>query len=287
LIGPRRRRCARIARGSIIARANSRLVEDPEDQRFKINYGDGPMKRNLFCASYERGCRLAAVECPLPYLVDIPGTPKPLLASEPNGYGYLGARAFNLCRYGGIGYVVGLRLATELSNGVRIREWEFDSPWPNHSVITWGSDARCFLSPSELPDYEPSLDSDLWEVLATGRRITRGHPVEGLLCGTTFEAIPESIADGAWVPAKINLFAETGGRVSLSVLLSIDRRSFAEPKRRKREPLFAKPDVIADTSEVQAKKAEVCSTGRPEADWDWAPKDAVPETATAIVSVTG
>jgi len=220
------------------------------------------MKNGLYSASYQCGRRLAAAGCPLPYLQHIPRLvpkPKALLIHQPDGYGYLGNRVFDLCGYGGTAYIVGLRLATELPAGVTIHEWEFNSPWPGH-FITWYSNPRCFQQGQEYAQFARELDSDLFqEALEGRRRITRGHPVEGLLCGTTLESMPESATHGDIARAELQLLVETGESFPLQVALTIDRSAKRLPvatTKRRRRLLFAEPDVVAGEYQTEVLGSE-------------------------------
>jgi hypothetical protein len=219
------------------------------------------MKNNLYRPSFKRGRRMVENGCPLPYLDHLPRTlgtmRKALRVSLPRG-GYFTHWAWDLCPLGGTGYFVGLHLATELPSGVIISEWRFCSPWPDH-FISWGMNLPSFVRRREPACDEKGFNSELLDVLDDRWPITPGHSVEGFLCGTALEAMPESVAHRGSALATLNLLANTGHSLSLSIPLSIDRSAkvpSAPATTRRRRPLLAERDLVAGESRTQDREFE-------------------------------
>jgi hypothetical protein len=207
----------------------------------------------LFAASYECGRRLVAAGCPLDYLQDLPrnlAAFRKTLELRQLG-GYVESRVFALgstqtC------YLIGLRLHSELPRGMIISDWSFSPPWEDH-VISWDYDAREMVPEREHASYESVFDSRLSAVLNDGRLLARGHPIEGLLCGCAYQAIPDSCASGATVSAKLTVTDNTGRTFALRIALAVDRSAAlarSERTTRRAGRIFDHPDFVDRKSKV-------------------------------------
>jgi hypothetical protein len=58
---------------------------------------------------------------------------------------------------------------------------------------------------------------------AAERRLRRGHPVEGLVCGYPLEPMPELALNGHVVPTELRLFTETNESFLLDLRMWINR----------------------------------------------------------------
>src|SRR5713101_8136688 len=149
------------------------------------------MINSLYAPSYECGRRLVAAGCPLDYLEILPrhlAAFRKRLEIRQLG-GYVESRVFALGPIN-TGYLIGLHLHTDLPRGVIISDWRFNPPWENH-LISWDYDPRDIVPALGRGRYERVVHSRLSAVLNERRLLTRGHPVEGLLCGCAFQPMPE------------------------------------------------------------------------------------------------
>lgn len=182
-------------------------------------------------ASYECARRLIAVGCPLDYVNDLPrdisSFRKALHITQLEGYG--DSCVFHLGNEH-LGYVIPLRVGSDVPNGVIISDWSFSPPWDHH--IDWDYDPRDVIPVSAHPAYVDLFDSRLLGVLNERRLLTRGHPVEGVLCGMAhFQSTLEPFETGALATAKISLTDDRGMTVQKNLRLRIDR-SFAKERAR-------------------------------------------------------
>ena len=99
-----------------------------------------------------------------------------------------------------------------------------------------------------LVAYEGLLKSRLMGVLNDRRQLRRGYPVEGLLCGCSFQPIPAS-GEG-FVYGKLTLVDDVGNTVALRIALTVVHpprragRCFqARESLRRRGELFSKVGV--------------------------------------------
>jgi hypothetical protein len=201
----------------------------------------------LYSPSYQRGRRLVAAGCPLDYLDDLPLNPA---ASRKSLYirqlsGYIESRIFDFDEAGVTGYVVGLCVGTDLPRGIVISDWSFVAPWEHY--VSWDYDAREIIPAPEYGRYASIFNSRLSAVLNDRRLLTRGCPVEGILCGFAFQSIPQSFANGETVRAMLSLSADTGHTAALRIALTVDR-TFARTRQvhtaRREGRLFDKPDLV-------------------------------------------
>jgi hypothetical protein len=211
----------------------------------------------LFAASYDCGRRLVAVGCPLDYLQDLPrnlAAFRKTLEMRQLG-GYVESRVFALAA-SQTAYVMGLRLLTDLPQGIIISHWDFHPPWNDH-WISWDYDPREIVPTWEHARYESVFDSRLSAVLNDHRLLARGHPVEGLLCGCAYQAIPQSCASGATVTAKLTLIDDAGHTFALRIELAVDRSAVLTAKAhttRRKGRLFDQPDSVDRESEVREEQ---------------------------------
>jgi hypothetical protein len=172
-------------------------------------------------ASYERGVQLIAAGCPLDHPDALPGRSaaqrKPFRAEQLDGYAQSCVYMFGP-RHSG--YLIGLRLGTDCPSGTVITEWSFEPPWPDHAIC-WDYEARGFIPKRDQGAYRSLLDSPLTEVLNDHHPLRRGYPVEGLLCGHSYQPIPES-SDHS-VSAKLTLVDDRGNTVALRIAMTVVR----------------------------------------------------------------
>jgi hypothetical protein len=116
------------------------------------------------------------------------------------------------------GYWIGLRLSTDCAAETTIAEWSFVPPWPDIPIF-WDSEPRDVIPKLHLGAYRHLLDSPLMAVLNDRRLLRRGYPVEGLLCGYSYQPIPET-GDRS-VSAKLNFVDDKGNTAALSVTLAV------------------------------------------------------------------
>jgi hypothetical protein len=125
------------------------------------------------------------------------------------------------------GFLIGLRLGTDRPSGTIITQWSVSPPWPGH-CICWDYDPSDFIPKRDLKDYTELLDPRLTRVLNDHRRLRRGHPVDGLLCGYSYEAVPESCE--RTVSAKLTFVDDIGQCVALGIQLAVVRPAGSRSK---------------------------------------------------------
>ena len=179
------------------------------------------MTKRIF-VTHRRGVDLVAGGCPLDYLGALArhSPPhKPLRAEQLRGY-------IESCVYlfgpQQVGYLIGLRIRTDRPSGVVIREWSVEGPWPDHA-ISWDYESRDVIPRARLGAYEDLLDSRLMQVLNDRYRVRRDHPIEGLLCGYSYQPVPEF--RDLTLPAKVILVDDNGNRSALRVKMVVVGRS--------------------------------------------------------------
>lgn len=213
----------------------------------------------LYAASYECGRRLVAVGCPLDYLESLPrnlAAFRKALQIRQLG-GYVESRVFAL---GPIrtGYLIGVRLHTDLPRGIIVSDWGFHPPWENH-VVSWDYDPREIVPAGEHARYETIFDSRLSAVMNERRLLTRGHPVEGLLCGCASQSIPESLPIAATVSGKLTVTDDTGDTFALRITLAVDRsaaRTWKTWTTRREGGPFKHPNPVDQESEISAEQRQ-------------------------------
>ena len=183
------------------------------------------MTHKIFAASYQRGVELMAAGCPLDYLDALAdrSAPKRKLFRAEQLAGYAESRVYLLGPLQ-TGYLIGLRLGTDRPSGTVITDWSVEPPWPGHAIF-WDYEARDFIPERDLGSYRDLLDSRLMGVLNDRRLLRRGNPVDGLLCGYSYQPVPEF--GDRMVSAKLILVDDIGNRVAVGISLAVVRPAAA------------------------------------------------------------
>jgi hypothetical protein len=190
------------------------------------------MTNRIFAASYERGIELIAAGCPLDYPDALAhhstARRKTFRAEQLNGYFESGIYALNSMQ---TNYVIGLRLGTDRPGGTVISDWSFMPPWQDHWV-NFDYDPEEFIREETPKTYRTLVDGRLMRVLNEGVVLRRGYPVEGLLCGISFQPVPESA--NHYVTAKLTLADDIGNSVAVRLVFTIVRSArFAQIRFRR------------------------------------------------------
>ena len=179
------------------------------------------MTNRIFGASYKRGIELMAAGCPLDYPEALAGHPaardKSFRAEQLAGYAESRVYMFGPLQ---TGYLIGLRLGTDRPAGTIITEWSFVPPWPGQ-LVSWDYEATDIIPEGQREAYTGLLESRLMGVLNDHHLLRRGYPVEGLLCGCSYQPIPES--GDLSVSAKLTLVDDKGNAVALHLALAVVR----------------------------------------------------------------
>lgn len=187
------------------------------------------MTKRIFI-THQRGVDLVAAGCPLDYLDALPhhsaSQRKTFWVDQLSGY-------IESCVYlfgpRDVGYVIALRIRTERPSGVIIREWSVEGPWPDHAIC-WDYESRDVIPKADVGAYENLLDSRLMQVLDDRYRVRRDHPIEGLLCGYSYQAVPQF--RDLTLPAKVILVDDNGNRFALRVEMVVVRRFLSSWRKR-------------------------------------------------------
>ncbi|MFZ0738835.1 MAG: hypothetical protein WBL70_08685 [Candidatus Acidiferrales bacterium] len=212
-----------------------------------------------YASSYQCGRRLVAAGCPLDYLENLPRKSyahrKRLHVQELGGY--MESRVFDEWEGRGLRYLIGIWLGTDLPGGAIVSNWNFFPPWGDPHIC-WDYELRDIVPAKEQFPYSEFLNSPLSKVLNQRRRLTRGRPVEGFLCGRSVESIPESILVGATACAKLELVDDTGSTVRLDINLAVEHRIARIERIRANMPrasIFDFPDSEPRESPTSARPA--------------------------------
>jgi hypothetical protein len=177
------------------------------------------MTNKAWGASYERGLELMAAGCPLDFPEALPGHPalqrKSFHARQLDGYVQSHVYAVGPLR---TDYLIGLRLWTDNPSGTIITNWRFVAPWPNQ-VMCWDYEPLDVIPKNNRGPYMDLLDSPLMGVLNERRLLTRGYPIEGLLCGRSSQPIPDSFDRS--VAALLELTDDRGSLVDVRLNLIV------------------------------------------------------------------
>ncbi|MFZ0736474.1 MAG: hypothetical protein WBL70_18010 [Candidatus Acidiferrales bacterium] len=171
--------------------------------------------------------------------------------------GYMESRVFDEWEGRGSRYLIGIRLGTDLPGGIIVSNWNFFPPWGNPHIC-WDYGLQDIVPANEQLRYSEFFNSPLSEVLHQRRRLTRGRPVVGFLCGRSVESIPESTVVHATARAKLELVDETGSTVRLDIHLAVDHRTarIAKPRTNEhRESILDCPDREPRESPTSARPA--------------------------------
>ncbi len=150
------------------------------------------------------------------------------------------------------GYVIALRVGTDRARGAIVTSYALDPPWPGHE-IQWGYHPDDLLSWCFVPDYSKLFESNLPGVLDQRRLLSRGRPVEGLLCGFAWDPIPAAKLGSGFAMAEIALVEDSGRRARSVVQLKILSSEFNTDVReriRDRHRFFDDYDEIAEEDVV-------------------------------------
>jgi hypothetical protein len=186
------------------------------------------MKNRIFAASYQRGIELMAAGCPLDYPDALAGHAaaqrEPFRAEQLGGY--VESRVYGL---GPLltGYVIALRIGTDRPPGTVITEWGFAPPWPD-DLISWDYEPRDIIPEGQREGYASVLDSHLMGVLNERRLLRRGYPIDGLVCGCSYQPIPES--GDSLICGNFTLVDDRGNAVALRIALTVIRYSATRSK---------------------------------------------------------
>jgi len=184
---------------------------------------------NQMLVSRQRGAKLIAGGCPLDYPEALPQRS----AAERNLFrveqltGYTQSRVYLFSEVQ-IGYSIALRLETDRPSGTIITEWSVEPPWPN-VAICWDYEPRDFVPKRDRGEYQDLLDSPLLQVLNHRRPLRRECPIVGLLCGYSYQPVPE-FSDRA-ISAKLTLVDDIGNLVAAHIELVVFRIRSASEKR--------------------------------------------------------
>jgi hypothetical protein len=129
-----------------------------------------------------------------------------------------------------IGYSIAVRLETDRPSGTIITDWSVEPPWST-VAIGWEYEPRDFVQKRDRGEYGDLLDTPLLGVLNGRRRLHRDHPVEGLLCGYSYQAVPEF--NDREVSAKLMLADDMGSVVTTRIKLVVWRPQPASQERLK------------------------------------------------------
>jgi hypothetical protein len=187
------------------------------------------MKNPICAASYEWAVKLKAAGCPIDYPDTLPRDSAAMRKSfrAEQLPGYVTSRVYALGRLE-TRYVIALRLGTDRPSGTIIKNWSLESPWQDH-VIDWDYEPADIIPKNDQDEYRSLVNSRLMKVLNEGRLIRRGYPVDGLLCGRSFQPIGES-SHGV-IPAKLSFTDDLENTVPLCIDLNIERLSRSSANR--------------------------------------------------------
>jgi hypothetical protein len=182
------------------------------------------MKNRILGASYERAVELVAAGCPIDYLDALP---RQSFRAEQIA-GYVGNRVY---AFGprDTGYVIAIRLGTDRPSGTVIKDWSFELSGPDHFIF-WDYKPEDIIPKKYRDDYSGLLKPRLMKVLNEGRKIPRGYPVEGVLCGRSFQPIEESSL--GVISAKLSFTDDLGNTIGLCIELDLYRLSRSSANRR-------------------------------------------------------
>jgi hypothetical protein len=186
------------------------------------------MKNRIFAGSYKRGIELMAAGCPLDYPDALAGHAaaqrEPFRAEQLGGY--VESRVYAL---GPLltGYVIALRLGTDRPPGAVITEWGFAPPWPDR-LISWDYEPLDIIPEGQREAYASVLDSHLMGVLNEHRLLRRGYPIDGLVCGCSYQPIPESRE--SLIYGKLTFVDDRENAVALRIALTVIRQAATRSK---------------------------------------------------------
>ena len=169
-----------------------------------------------------------------------PAAPRVLISQE--GSGITESSAFDLYGGYGAGYMLSLRIATDLP-ALEIYDWRLKVPWEDPQ-FQWLPDPPDNIY--EFPDHQ-TYPRDA--VLNHRRVLHRGRSLDGLLLGFGFESIPDSYRHNEFICASIVLIDGMGRRFPESVQLWVNRaarRDRKTTKKNTRRRLFENRSRVED-----------------------------------------
>jgi len=186
------------------------------------------MNNPICAASYERAVELRAAGCLMPYADSLPHLLALMRSFHAEQlYGDFVSRVYVLGPLGTC-YVIALRVGTERPSGTVIVDWSFKPPWRDDS-IDWNCEPEDVIPERDRDEYRSLFKSRLMKTLNGRQLISRGHPVDGLLCGRSPQAIRESFQGE--MSAELSFTDDLGKSVPLPIQLTIDRTSEARANR--------------------------------------------------------
>ena len=125
-----------------------------------------------------------------------------------------------------VGYVIGLRLATERPSGTVITNWSYDPPWEGH-FASLEHDLTTVVPVADRAAYEQASDFRLIGILNERHLLRRGRPAQGFLCGYSNQPVPDSCDRS--VSARLTLLDDIGNRVVLGIEMAAVRIPWGRP----------------------------------------------------------
>ncbi len=92
------------------------------------------------------------------------------------------------------------------------------------------SDPSEFVPATDLGSYRELLDSPLFGILNERRVLRRGTPIQGLLCGYSYQPVPE--ISGPFASAKLSLKDDVGSQIVLRINMAVVRLYRTESQTR-------------------------------------------------------
>jgi hypothetical protein len=118
--------------------------------------------------------------------------------------------------------VIALRLGTDRPAGTVITEWSFAPPWQD-DLISWDFGPLDIIPEGQRAAYASVLDSRLMGVLDECRLLKHGYPIDGLVCGCSYQPIPESRE--SLIYGKLTLVDDRENAVALRIALTVIRQA--------------------------------------------------------------
>jgi hypothetical protein len=149
----------------------------------------------------------------------------------------------------GTGCILDLHIAVDLGS-FSIWGWELDLPWkdPEFRFLPEPTGESYPYNMYKFPG-RGALMFSRDNVINHRHRLQRGHGLDGLLLGFSFQSIPDSYKHGAQIEASLILIDEMRRAFSTPVQLWADRSAKIDRQRRKkntRGPLFSRRDGVKD-----------------------------------------
>ncbi len=169
----------------------------------------------------------------------------------------LDSTAFDLDCGAGTGCILDLHVAVDLS-AFSIWRWELDLPWkdPKFQWVPEPPEGKFPDNVYQIPGCERLIYP--WDQVINHRhKLQRGHGLDGLLLGFSFESIPDYYRHGENIDARLVLINDMERSFSKPVQLYVDRsakinRQRGEKKNRRRllDQLVYGEDVLKNEEEV-------------------------------------